>query len=232
VLRIVVASQKGGVGKTSIATNLAACLAGTGRRTALLDCDELAGSLAWGQMRSGNLPRVHVSGIARGAPGIRSWGFHVPSDTQRLVVDAPGNVKGFELQDLVSRADVLIVPCLPSRLDLAVTLRFLDKVEVMGRVRHGRALPTGIVLNRFRRRALASREAEKSIHTWRHEYVARLAESQLYPRAAGVGCAVAELDGTRIASHRQHWRQLVDWVEHQHTTTLKPDPVVNLANLH
>src|SRR5687768_4185720 len=104
---VLVASSKGGAGKTTIATNLAAQSALEGRRTALLDADRQQSSAHWAAKRAGLESAVlPLDGTRRG------WEKHLPPDTQRLVIDAPAGAWGAELAPFLDRADAVIVPVL------------------------------------------------------------------------------------------------------------------------
>jgi chromosome partitioning protein len=109
---VMVMNSKGGCGKSTLATNLASHFAIEGYRVAIADYDPQRTSLDWLAMRPGDLPRV--TGIAAYDEGLRA----VPRDTEVLVIDAPARTHGSEMNELVRRAETILVPVLPSPIDM------------------------------------------------------------------------------------------------------------------
>src|SRR5580765_838824 len=106
---ILVASSKGGVGKTTIATNLAAHDAVDGKRTVLVDADHQASSMHWCAKRAGMDNAVlPVDGTRRG------WQGKVPDDAQRVIIDGRAGAMADDLAPFLDAADAVIVPILPS----------------------------------------------------------------------------------------------------------------------
>jgi len=60
--RIVILNPKGGCGKSTLATNIAACYAGRGPQPAVMDYDPQGSTMAWLKRRPDNMPSIH--GIA------------------------------------------------------------------------------------------------------------------------------------------------------------------------
>src|SRR4249920_2687194 len=97
---ILVASSKGGVGKTTLATNLATHDAVKGKRTVLVDADRQASALRWCEKRAGMESAVlPVDGTRR------DWTKKVPDDAQRVIVDAPAGAMGEDLELFLDEAD-------------------------------------------------------------------------------------------------------------------------------
>src|SRR5215472_5746575 len=110
MLRILVASSKGGCGKTTIATNLAAHYALAGKNTVLVDTDRQGSSQRWCEKRVGfGAPVLPVAGTKSG------WQARIPADAQRVVVDAPAGIRVGELGELLDDVHALLIPVLPSR---------------------------------------------------------------------------------------------------------------------
>ena len=140
---ILVASSKGGAGKTTLATNLAAYFALDGKRTVLVDADPQHSSTRWAERRA----ELESAVLPIDASGRRAWRAWLPEDAERVVVDAPAGAMADDLGSFLEHADAVVVPVLPSALDIEATVGFLNSLAKVPRV-HKRKLPVGLVVNR------------------------------------------------------------------------------------
>src|SRR5215472_7478960 len=172
VLRILVANAKGGCGKTTIATQLAAAYAAAGHLTALADADRQRSSLGWLARRP---PRVAaIAGL--------DWSKEVgvpARRTERLVVDAAPALRGKRVAELVKTADLVVLPVLPSTFDEIATRRFIDRLDKIGSIARGRKSVV-VVGNRIRAGSSAAEHLEKVFGGIGHPLVARLRDSRIY----------------------------------------------------
>src|SRR4051812_32610672 len=121
-----VINPKGGSGKTTVATNLAAYLAGTGAATALMDYDPQGSSLNWLRQRPANLPRIFgANGAPAKAGRLRSVDMRVPEETRQLVIDAPAGASGLLLQEMLLRPPCIPVPVAPAPADIPATAHLI-----------------------------------------------------------------------------------------------------------
>jgi chromosome partitioning protein len=125
---VLVANTKGGCGKTTVATHLAAALARQGHRTALADADRQRLSLEWARLRPGTAAPITALDWSKGftAP---------PKGLDRVVIDAPAAMKKKDAFELVRMADVIVVPVLPSVFDQGSTTAFLARLNQLKAVR-------------------------------------------------------------------------------------------------
>jgi chromosome partitioning protein len=203
---VLVASSKGGAGKTTIATNLAANAALDGKRTALLDADRQQSSFHWAAKRAGLESAVlPLDGSKRG------WEKHLPADTQRLVIDAPAGAWGDELAPFLERADAVLVPVLPSTIDLEASVPFLNSLAQNLRVKKGK-LPVGLVANRLKPWTGASQQAVAQLKSWPYPVVAELRDSQAYVLMAALGKSVFDYNSEQIRGHQEDWGPLLKWL--------------------
>src|SRR5256885_11665855 len=125
-----VINPKGGSGKTTVATNLAAYLAGTGAATALMDYDPQGSSLNWLRQRPANLPRIFgANGAPAKAGRLRSVDMRIPEETRELVIDAPAGASGLLLQEMLLRTHCILIPVAPSAIDIHATANFIRSEE-------------------------------------------------------------------------------------------------------
>jgi len=141
---VLVASSKGGVGKTTLSTNLAAHFANAGKRTVLVDADRQGSSRHWAEKRASMEHAVLPLDGTR-----RDWDRRLPGDAEHVVVDAAAGAHGAELAHFLDVADAVVVPVLPSTIDIEATVPFLDTLAKHPRIRKG-TLPVGLVGNRLR----------------------------------------------------------------------------------
>lgn len=204
---IVVASSKGGAGKTTVATNLAAHFALDGKATAILDADRQKSSTHWCEKRAALDTAVLPIDASK-----RGWDKHIPDGVQRLVVDAPAGAMGDDLTLFLDRADAVIVPVLPSTIDLEATVPFLNTLVAHPRVKKGK-LPVGIVGNRLKPWTSNSDQAITQLKTWPYPLVAELRDTQAYVLMAALGKSVFDYHSEQIRSHQDDWAPLLKWLK-------------------
>ena len=134
--KILVINSKGGCGKSTLATNLASYFAHHGEQTALMDYDPQGSTMQWLKLRPAHLNPIHGANASRRKGNvIRSWQMVVPFDTEKLIIDAPAGVDGILLQELVQRADNIIIPVAPSPVDIHATSDFIKDLFLIGKIR-------------------------------------------------------------------------------------------------
>src|SRR5215475_110004 len=109
--RIVVLNPKGGSGKTTIASNLAACFAAHGERPALMDLDPQGSSIRWLRKRPDEEPAIHgIAAFEKSTTVTRSWLMRIPPECRTVIIDTPAAVDPHALPDLTRGVDAVIVP--------------------------------------------------------------------------------------------------------------------------
>lgn len=202
-----VACSKGGVGKTTIATHLAAQAAVDGLRTALVDADPQGSATRWCERRADLASAVlPVDGTRK------SWRKHLPDDTQRVVVDTPAGAMERELEPFLDVADALVVPVQPSALDIEAAVHFLESVGRHPRVRKGK-LRLGLVGNRLKPHTNASQQAMEVLRSWPFPLVAQLRDSQAYVVLTGLGKSLFDYHSAQVREHQADWEPLLHWLD-------------------
>ncbi|MEN1972348.1 ParA family protein [Luteimonas sp. MJ204] len=205
---VLVASSKGGAGKTTIATHIAAHAAVDGLRTAIIDADPQQSSTRWAERRAGLESAVlPIAGARRAATAWKS----LPEDTQRVVVDAPAGAMADDLETWLEHADAVVVPVLPSALDLDATVHFLDSLARHARVRRG-DLRVGLVANRMKPWTNASQATLDLLAQWPYPVVASLRDSQAYVLLVGLGRSLFDYRSAQVRNHQADWAPLLKWL--------------------
>lgn len=204
---VLVASSKGGAGKTTIATHLAAQSALDGLRTVLVDADPQGSSTRWARRRSVLESAVlPLDGTRR-----KAWRRQLPEDTQRVVIDAAAGAMGEDLEPYLEVADAVVVPVQPSMLDIEATVAFLDSLARHPRVRKGQ-LRVGLVANKLKPWTQASQQAMSLLEQWPYPMVAQLRDSQAYVMLVSLGKSLFDYHSQQIREHQEDWAPLLKWV--------------------
>ncbi len=204
-LSILVTNTKGGCGKTTIATNLAAAFANAGFATGLADVDRQRSSLGW----LANRP-------ASAAP-IEGLDWHKrtskpPAELRRLVIDAPAGVRRSDVEDLLKAADLLIVPVLASVFDERSTATFLDKLERIKPIAKGKKAVL-VVANRQRSRQRSAQRLLAALTAMEQPPSAQLVDRAVYAELASDGLGLFDVAPSRVAAGRADWLPLLRTIE-------------------
>lgn len=203
---VMVMNAKGGCGKTTIATNIAAHFASNDYKVALADYDPQRSSLDWLEMRDEALPKI--TGVAAFDDGLRS----VPRDIDVVVIDAPARTHGSEMNELVRRAETIVVPVLPSPIDMKACANFMTELLELGKVQREQAR-LAVIANRVRENTLLFEELDKYLGKLKVPYLSALRQSTNYLRAYQRGMGVLELPEYLAWPDWQQWEPITKWLD-------------------
>ncbi len=214
--RVMVINSKGGSGKTTLATNLAAYYAQQGHGTMLYDYDPQGSSMSWlrARKRTENLPFIEGVEAYKTHMGsmTRSWLLRVPEGTERIVLDTPSGIKGADLEQLVKRVDTIVIPVQPSPVDIHAASNFIRDLLLIGKVR-SYPVRVAVVASRVRKRTLGFKLLERFLASLNIPFIALLRDSQNYVRASEFGMGIHELHARTVHMDKKTWRPLLEWIE-------------------
>ena len=202
---IMVMNAKGGCGKSTLATNIASYFANEGATVALADYDPQRSSLDWLERRPANRPEI--AAVAGFEDGLR----RVPRNADILVIDAPARSHGKELTNLVAHAETILVPVLPSTIDMQATTTFLNELKSVAKIERKQA-KLGLVANRVRDNTLIFDDLDEYLTNARAPYIAALREAQNYVRAYTRGLGIFELPEYLAWPDWDEWEPVTAWL--------------------
>lgn len=209
MLTTLVASSKGGCGKSTVVTQLASHWAQAGKHAAIVDADRQGSSFRWASLRPDNVP-----GVLAFEGGRRSL-QKLPPDTDQVLIDTPAGSRERDLEPYLELANVLLVPVLPSSFDLNATLAFTDELRAINRIHRGK-LPVALVANRLKPWTHASQDAVTQLAEQSpFPVVAQLRDSQAYVLLTALGKGIFDYHSEQVRSHQEDWKPLLRWIKRQ-----------------
>jgi chromosome partitioning protein len=202
---ILIANPKGGVGKSTVATNLAGYLAHQGRRTMLGDIDRQQSARAWLALRPANLPAIETwdvdaERIARPPRGV-----------SHVVLDSPAALHGGLLKDALRVADRVIVPLQPSLFDIYATTAFLAKLAERGDLKGDGQV--GVLGMRVDARTRAAEQLQRYVEGLNLPVLGFLRDTQNYVQLAAHGLTLWDVAPGRVEKDLEQWQVLLAWVD-------------------
>lgn len=201
---VVVANPKGGVGKTTVATNIAGYFASQGHQVMLGDADRQQSSLLWLRLRP------------PGARPIASWEVDKeqvakpPRGTTHVVLDTPAGMHGKWLERTMRIADKVVVPLSPSIFDMYATRAFLD--ELADHRKAGR-MQVGIVGTRVDPRTIAADKLQEFVEALGLPVLGFLRPTQNYVHLAARGLTLSDLSSGKVERDLEQWRGIHRWLD-------------------
>ena len=202
---ICVINAKGGCGKTTISTHVAAALSSSGLDTSLADWDRHRGATHWLSLRPKSSAKIRL------ADWRKSFGA-IPKKTQRLVIDCPASLKSQRVREVAATADVLIVPILPSVFDEYATKVFLTDLDKIKKIRKGQKKVL-VIANRFKANTIAGRRLSQYLEDLDFPANHYISERSIYPQLAARGLSAFDLHTKPMAERQMEWMGLIRDIE-------------------
>lgn len=206
--RVFLANSKGGAGKSTLTINLAVALANRNKRVLLADCDPQLSTAAWCERRPGDAAPLEWVVLRRIK---RLEAFQPPAGIHYMLVDTPAGLDADDLGKMLAKGDRVIVPVLPSVLDLDATERFLGELAALPAVAAGR-VDVGLVLNRIRNDTVSARTALERLSAQPFPVLAQIRDTQAYLLSAAMGKGLFDYHSQIAQERQQDYRKLLRWL--------------------
>ena len=198
-------NAKGGCGKSTLATNIASYFANEGYAVALADYDPQRSGLDWIERRPDNRPEII------GLEGYKEGLKRAPRSADMVIIDAPARSHGAELINLVKHAETIVVPVLPSTIDMQASERFIKELKAVSKIEK-KGAKVAVVANRVREYTLIFEDLDEYLTSAKVPYVATLREAQNYVRAYTRGLGIFELPEYLAWPDWEQWEPLTKWL--------------------
>ena len=200
---IVVANPKGGVGKSTLATNIAGCLAAQGRAVMLGDVDRQQSSRIWLGLRPAS------------GPAIQSWEVthdaivRPPKGVTHVVLDTPAGLHGKRLDEVMKLADKVLVPLQPSIFDIHATHDFIRQLLAHKR---GPKVLIGVIGMRTKEGTISADQLRHFLATLEVPVLGLLRDTQNYIYLAARGLSLWDVAPSRVERDLAQWGPIVEWL--------------------
>ena len=208
---ILVLNPKGGCGKSTIAINIAGYFAMRGKNVSLADCDPQCSSSDWLNIRPSNLSKINHVPVKQGK-------LHVPNNTDMLILDTAASIHDQKLAKIVRAAQTMIIPVLPSPIDMRAAERFLKNLIKLRKKTINNKIKIATVANRVNEMTLAAAKLEGYLEKLqlpngrKIPFITLLRASQNYVHAAEKGMTIFELAASKTYYDREQWQPLLNWL--------------------
>jgi chromosome partitioning protein len=207
-----VVNAKGGVGKTTVTTNLASYFASQGVTTTIADFDPQGSSLNWLKQRPTNVGKIWGADLSqRRGVGLATVRREIPRDTRALILDAPAGPSRLLLQDLLGRCQSILIPVAPSAIDVHATANFIKELLLVGQVKL-RNIRVAVLANRVRSTRPVFAPLERFVASLDMTFVARVSDSDVYVDAAEAGLGVFDMPVEKCSDEQREFLPIAQWV--------------------
>lgn len=203
---IVIANPKGGSGKSTLSTNVAGYFASRGHAVMLGDADVQQSSRLWLGLRPENARRIST------------WELQAdlvltakpPKGTTHVVIDTPGGLGGWRFKEVVSRADKLLIPIMPSIFDMYASQAFITQVR---EITSNSKTSLGVIGMRVDERTIAANQLREFMSKLDVPIVGYLRDTQYYLHLAAHGLSLFDITPGKVQKDLQQWQVICDWLE-------------------
>ena len=205
---IVVANPKGGVGKTTLATNVAGWFASNGHPVMLGDVDRQHSARTWLALRPAGLPRIAAWEVAHDDI------VRPPKGTTHVVLDTPAGLHGKRLDEVMKLADKVLIPLQPSIFDIHATHEFVRQLLAHKQThKRGAKVQLAIIGTRTREGTIATDQLRNFLASVAVPLLGLLRDTQNYVHLAAHGLTLFDVATSRFERDHEHWKPVTEWLD-------------------
>lgn len=201
---IMLLNAKGGSGKSTIATNLASHFVTKNKNVVLVDLDPQQSSMDWLAARAMDKPEI------KGINAIKDP-IRVSRNTDFIIFDVPSVTHGKDLTSLIRRVDTIIMPVLPSPMDIRAAQHFIEELHKVDKLNRDEA-KLALVANRVKENTVIYHQLSVFLKSLKIPFVATLRDTQNYIKAADHGLGIFEMAPSQVEHDLEQWSPLLRWV--------------------
>jgi chromosome partitioning protein len=201
---IVVANPKGGVGKTTLSTNVAGYLASRGHAVMLGDVDRQQSARTWLALRPAGLAPITAWEVAHDEV------VRPPKGTTHVVLDTPAGLHGKRLDDVMKLADKVLIPLQPSIFDINATHDFVR--QLLAHKRSDR-VKLAIVGMRTREGTISTDQLRSFLESVKVPMLGFIRDTQNYVHLAARGLTLWDVGSHRVERDIEQWRPVTEWID-------------------
>jgi chromosome partitioning protein len=201
---IVVANPKGGVGKTTLSTNVAGYYAARGHAVMLGDVDRQQSARTWLGLRPAGLPRIGTWDV------MHDETVRPPRGTTHVVLDTPAGMHGKRLDEVMKLADKVIIPLQPSIFDIHATHQFVR--ELLAHKRSDK-VKLAIVGMRTREGTIATDQLRSFLESVKVPMLGFVRDTQNYVHLAAHGLTLWDVGSMRFERDLEQWKPILRWLD-------------------
>jgi chromosome partitioning protein len=202
---VLVANPKGGVGKSTLATNIAGYFASRGHAVMLGDVDRQQSARLWLGLRPPQAREIKTWDAVDDGNVVRP-----PRGTTHAVLDTPAGLHGARFKEVVALADKVLVPLQPSIFDIYATREFLDRLLAHRRVEKTQI---GLIGMRVNARTLAADRLHEFFAGLGVPVVGELRDTQNYVQLAARGLTLSDIAPGRVQRDLDQWEPICRWLD-------------------
>lgn len=211
--RVIILNPKGGCGKSTLVTNIAACYAARGTPPTIMDFDPQGSAMAWLTRRPDDKPAIHgIAAYKRSMHATRSWQLRVPEDTENILVDSAAGINHDELRELTRDSSSILVPVLPSMMDTHAASRIIADLLLVAKVNRNEQ-KLAVVANRTRKNTKSLAKLMRFLDSLGIPIIAVLRDTQNFVHAAEQGIGVHDMQPSRVRKDVEQLERIVTWLE-------------------
>lgn len=178
-----------------------------------MDFDPQGSAISWLERRPETSPTIHgIAAYKKPMQATRSWQLRVPDDSVNVIVDSPAGISYDELHEITRSSTVILVPVLPSFMDIDTTSRCIaDLLLAVNVDRNDRRL--AVVANRTRKHTKSLARLMRFLDSLGIPIIAVLRDSQNFVDSAEKGIGVHEMEPSRVRPDLEQLERIARWID-------------------